>query len=263
MSSYATAQLAQVLDRACASESSSNIRIDVCANLSIDLSPAWVLRKLLTIIAFLVSINLIILALDFNFGHARLLGLADKFNLNREANVPSWYSASSILLAAALLWLVARFHQRHNLGFVRHWNALAAVFVLLSLDEAASFHEMMLLDIKGPRFFYFAWLMVGLPMLALLAIAYFRFLFALPLRTRNLFLGAAALYIAGAAGMEMIDGWWASLHGSRNLTYGLLTTLEESLEMLGIAFFIYAILDYLRTLQHPTLVPPLGTPGEA
>lgn len=253
MSSYATAQLAQVLDRACATDTPSTARLNLSAHLALDISPAWLLRKLLTIIVFLASVNLIILALDHNFGHARLFGLADKFNLNREANVPSWYSSSSILLAAGLLWLVARLHQRHQLPFARHWKALAAVFVLLSLDEAASFHEMMLIDIKGPRFFYFAWLMVGVPMLALLAVAYFRFLFALPLRTRNLFLGAASIYIAGAAGMEMLDGWWASLHGSRNLTYGLLTTLEETLEMLGIAIFIYAILDYLRNLQHKSL----------
>jgi len=45
--------------------------------------------------------------------------------------------------------------------------------------------------------------------------------------------------------MEMIDGNYAFIHGTNNFTYMMLTTLEETLEMVGIAVFVYSLLMYL------------------
>ena len=43
----------------------------------------------------------------------------------------------------------------------------------------------------------------------------------------------------------MLGGYYYELHAGENLTYSLITTLEESLEMLGLILFIRALLDYL------------------
>ena len=56
---------------------------------------------------------------------------------------------------------------------------------------------------------------------------------------------AATLYIGGAIGVELIGGRFAELHGKRNLTYHLLTTVEESLEMGGVILFIWALLVFI------------------
>ena len=69
----------------------------------------------------------------------------------------------------------------------------------------------------------------------------------LPKTTRINFIIAAIIYITGLIGIEMLGGQYHELHGRENLTYSMISTLEESLEMLGLILFIRALLDYLST----------------
>jgi hypothetical protein len=57
----------------------------------------------------------------------------------------------------------------------------------------------------------------------------------------------AALYIGGAIGMEMLGGYLAYTTGMKSVSYLIVTTLEESLEMLGIVVFIHALISYIKT----------------
>ena len=50
---------------------------------------------------------------------------------------------------------------------------------------------------------------------------------------------------AGALGIEMFGAREADLHGYYTVTYCVLYSLEEMLEMLGIILFIYALLSHL------------------
>ena len=75
--------------------------------------------------------------------------------------------------------------------------------------------------------------------------AYAKFLLDLPSRTRVLFISSGILFVTGAIGFELIGGWYADKHGTGNITYALITTCEELLEMLGIALFIYTLLKYI------------------
>lgn len=43
----------------------------------------------------------------------------------------------------------------------------------------------------------------------------------------------------------MLGGRWFEMYGKHNITYSILYTCEETLEMLGIALFIYALLTYI------------------
>jgi hypothetical protein len=56
---------------------------------------------------------------------------------------------------------------------------------------------------------------------------------------------AAALYIGGAVGLELVGGRYAEMHGLKNLTYSMIATAEETLEMAGVIVFIYALLRYI------------------
>lgn len=55
---------------------------------------------------------------------------------------------------------------------------------------------------------------------------------------------AAAIYLGGAIGFELVGGQHVELHGEENLTYSVITTIEESLEISGLIFFIWALLKY-------------------
>jgi hypothetical protein len=60
-----------------------------------------------------------------------------------------------------------------------------------------------------------------------------------------LFLVSGATFISGAIGFELFGGRHLELHGNNNATYALFQTCEETLEMLGIALFIYTLLTYI------------------
>lgn len=67
----------------------------------------------------------------------------------------------------------------------------------------------------------------------------------LPARTAFLFVVSGAVYVGGAIGFELIGGYYAKANGVENLTYSMISTVEESLEMSGVIVFIYALLKYI------------------
>jgi hypothetical protein len=71
-----------------------------------------------------------------------------------------------------------------------------------------------------------------------------KFLLHLPAKTRLRFLIAATIYLGGAIGVELFGSQHAELYGYENLTYSMIATLEESLEMTGLIVFIWALMNY-------------------
>jgi hypothetical protein len=54
---------------------------------------------------------------------------------------------------------------------------------------------------------------------------------------------SGALFVSGAVGMEMVGGGLAERGQQLTLLYDLITSIEEVLEMVGIAVFLFAIAD--------------------
>jgi hypothetical protein len=80
-----------------------------------------------------------------------------------------------------------------------------------------------------------------------LAILYGRFLWALPSRPRWQFIIAGALFVGGAVLCELPLGYWTDIAGRHNLGYGLIDCVEESMELLGVTWFLLALVEYLQT----------------
>lgn len=177
--------------------------------------------------------------------------LAGIFHVDLEQNIPSIYSGATLLFCSILLFLIA--HAKKVAGESRQiqWRALSIVFLYLSGDEFMSLHEKFMDPVrntlKTSGIFHFAWVIPGGIFVLICFLAFFRFLLALPPKTRHLFIIAGTIFVSGALGMEMVDGYYASLYGQENFIYVVLTTIEEFLEMVGIAVFIYALLSYIST----------------
>lgn len=171
-----------------------------------------------------------------------------RFDLGHEPSVPAWFSASVLLLNGLWLLVIARAEALKARPMSLHWAVLGAVFVGLSLDEAALFHE--LIDTLLARqlgtdgVLTFPWVIAGLSFVALIALAYLRFLLALPRRFAALFVGAGALFVGGAVGMEMASALAIDAYGSTSLAHLATQTVEESLEMAGSILFFYALSLY-------------------
>jgi hypothetical protein len=92
------------------------------------------------------------------------------------------------------------------------------------------------------------WVVAAVPALIALFVVFIPFLRGLPIRFAKLFIIAGAIYVGGAVAMEAVSGWYLSSFGGGKPTEGfaLLSTIEETMEMVGPALFISYLLEYLR-----------------
>lgn len=220
--------------------------------LEIKLEPKIVLKiSLLLVIALVIfsttgQLYQYILA---NGNESRLIKL---FYLGYEKNVPTAYSSLSLLCCSLLLAIIARSKNIHRDRYRGHWLALSLIFLYLAIDEAISIHEKSmditrdLLNTGG--FFYYAWIIPAIFLLGLFILIYLKFIRSLPQKTRFLFLFAGMLFVIGAIGMEMVGGKIFVMQGEnqKSLIYAMVATIEETLEMMGTAVFIYALLRYIK-----------------
>lgn len=191
----------------------------------------------------------------FVLGYDYLKGFVPLFNFNREQNIPTLFSVFVLLIASLLLLIVAICEIKQQAPYRIHWTLLSIGFFLMGLDEGMSFHELLTTpsrqlvsgeDTAG--IFYYAWVVPGLIAVLLLGLFFLKFLLNLPQPTRSQFVIAATLYLTGALGCELAGGYYAEKLGGENFPiYAAFSTLEECLEMLGVIFFIRAILAFIAT----------------
>jgi len=216
----------------------------------LSISPKFI-RKIALILCSLVF-GLTALSLIFEvFNSASQAGGGDGritlFALGSDGNVPQWYSASMLLVCAVLLAAIAGAAETGSHRI--RWKGLSAVFVYLSVDEAASIHEK-LSSVLEARFspsgvFSYAWVIPYAFLVLVFVLFYAKFLYDLPANTRLLFLAAGVLFVGGALGAEMINARSDSSYGREHLAYFLGTHIEELAEMLGVLVFFYALLSYI------------------
>lgn len=174
----------------------------------------------------------------------------DKFSVNTEANVPTYFNALLLVLAAALAYAISSIKRDQRDRYRYEWTLLALVFMLLSIDEASGIHETFNRLFKdAPEFggwLHYKWLIPGGIVLAGLSLAFLRFFLHLSPGFKRLFLLSGALYIAGAFGGELLSGRHANTFGTKNFTYAAMTTAEEFLEWAGAVLMIFALARYLE-----------------
>ncbi|WP_414932424.1 hypothetical protein [Vibrio europaeus] len=216
--------------------------------MNIKVTPRNTLTALLSIVFCLFIAHMVGVFYKIIFEQDELLSVFKMFDFGSERNVPTLYASMTLLLSSLLLMLIAHTHKKAQERYLL-WALLSLVFLFLSMDELFSFHERLtspsrnLFEAKGV--FYYAWIIpYGLALLAFCAL-YFRFLFQLPRKSMYLFVVSGALFVTGAIGFEMLGGMLEESGNRSTIIYALAQTAEELFEKLGIALFIYSLLDYL------------------
>ncbi|MBM82381.1 MAG: hypothetical protein CMJ78_17585 [Planctomycetaceae bacterium] len=153
------------------------------------------------------------------------------------------------MVSAVLLAFPAAIEKRRGSDFSFHWGALAVIFTILSVDEIVGFHEYpieLLRDSLGVgSLLYYAWVLPGIVVVGILGLAFLRFVLHLPKLTRNQVIISGAMFVFGAIGIEMLSGVQADQFGEETFAYSVIITLEESLEMIGIAVFTLAVYTHI------------------
>lgn len=172
-------------------------------------------------------------------------------NPDLEANFSTWFSTALLLGAATLIGLVAIAKSDAGDPLRRHWVAFSALMLLMSIDEAAQVHEMIikptqqLLGVTGGE--AWVWTIPAVFVVSLFAVASLRFLAAQPGPLRRLLILAFGLFVLGAIGIEAFGG--VVVGRDRPVAFEIAAAIEEFFEMVGVVVLIYAIMGVLESLE--------------
>jgi hypothetical protein len=212
------------------------------------IEPKRVLGLLLAFILLLQIAN--IAGLVFYFDNNNIGWLYNLFNITTEGNVPAYYSSITLLITAFLLGFISYFRKIHGLNYSL-WLVLSLIFMYMSIDESVQIHERVGVlfsnnfDLSG--YFAYGWVVpYGFLLIVFSAVYFLRFLPQLPKKIAYLFIISGIIFVIGAVGVEMLA---AKNYDSENFSetlHAICYSIEEFLEMLGIAIFIYSLLLYIK-----------------
>ncbi|WP_439153382.1 hypothetical protein [Winogradskyella sp.] len=221
--------------------------------MTLNLCKNSVLKCLFFIVGILIVGNLV--GRYIQFGNVDLSEyiartVYNALDFNTESNFPTLFSSLLLFSNSILLFIIANGYKS-NFKLYNYWLGLAIVFSFLGLDEMLHIHEHLVIPVRSlfdtSGYLYFAWLIPYLIITAFFGLVYLNFFRQLPSRTLKLFTFSAILFLSGAVGLEAVSGSHAEFNGEYTITYFILYTIEESLEMLGSIVFLYALLDYKST----------------
>jgi hypothetical protein len=187
-----------------------------------------------------------------------------KFDLDREQNIPTYFSSFILVFSAFLLGVIAGIKQRAKDSYSKHWTLLAIICLFLSLDKSVTLHEFFFRLLRSAYnlsgVLSFVWVILPILSIIIVAAAYVKFFLHLPVKSRIRFFTAGALYLLGAFVLDMVGDWYHWLNGSQSLSYIFVSNVEEILEIVGILFLIHALLRYISA-NFPEVRFRLSDPG--
>ena len=168
-------------------------------------------------------------------------------------NIPTFYTVGLLFSCALLIRLIKNKLQKSS-NIIKKWKLLEWIFIFLAFDEALQIHEILIIpDLKPflPSALAIIWVIPYGIITFFLSIYFVPLMLELPKRIKYLFIWSGSIYLLGAIGLEIVGNYLVRtgqirLHG---LPYGLITGLEETMEIIGLIIFIYSLLKYLFIIQ--------------
>lgn len=225
---------------------------------SLSLTPAIATTTLTAGAALLVLAHLAVVGIGAGSGIDDATGLGRLLHLDGERNAPALFSTALFLLAALAFALWARAGIGARPGR-RMWWLLAVLFVFLAIDEYFSLHERLsapmraLFDLHGTVLHY-AWIVPYGFGVAALTVLFLPVYLRLPRAIQLRFALAAALFLAGVFGMQLVGAVILAVHGDDSARYAIAAVVEEALEMAGLVLLIDTLLHRLAALPQGACV---------
>jgi hypothetical protein len=220
------------------------------------IQPSRIAGLMLCAVAVLVVMHGIVIACYLQIACVASQALINDFgylfDMNRETNIPAWFSSGQLLCVAFLLLLIMLNARRMGASSLP-WALMTALFTYLSMDEATDFHGLWagLVDaeaLMGKEKAGFAWMLPGVVIVAIVGLLALRWVWQLPHRTRGFFILAGIVYVTGGLGFELLGSLVVD-ETFYNPAYLVVSTLEEALEMCGVIIMLVGVVDYLQVMD--------------
>lgn len=215
-----------------------------------------------TLAGALVAIHVVLQLVRFLGRHDHVFGLTPLFDLDAEANLPTFYATVQLLACAAMLACIAVAERRRQGRLAWPWAVLAWGFLFMAIDEFAAVHDRLGFEMDGAfgrnasGALLYAWVIPYAVIVAALGLYFVKFLLRLPRDTAIRFCIAGAIYVGAALGLEFLEGIQAKAHGENSVGYVVLTTIQEIGELFGLVVFLDALLRYIRDHDVALAAPP-------
>jgi hypothetical protein len=215
------------------------------------LLPRSVAKTLTIIASILTGLSVAVAISTYRFDYFE--DWMKMLDLDREMNIPTWFSAFMLSSCAILLKAIATEQKERANRYYRKWNLLSSIFWFFAIDEVFSLHEIFIIPeiadaLKLPWFLHSMWVIPGIIFVVWFVEHFWKFVMHLQARSRFHFFLAATIYLAGSLGMEMVGSYYSEWKTQQDLVYAMMTNVEEAMEMGGIIIFIYGLLIYLKQL---------------
>jgi len=217
-------------------------------------------RAIALFVAVVVAVMCILAGLHLAYADVRVGGVY-WFNLDKERNLPTWFSGSLFFLFSAVA--AASFHAERYLNQSRDgnfrysvlWLGAAAVGVFLSLDEILVLHENLFWrevrhgtqQLGGAWLYVTQWQLLYLPLFLVIFPALIVF-FLNRLACDPKSLAAALSGVAAWLIALLLEALRQPAQAAGTVAYEMSVVVEEELEMLGALLVVTAVLLYLRTV---------------
>ena len=208
-----------------------------------------IIRFLSGIAIILILLNSIMLVFYFYINNPDKFNFVQMVDLDQEANLPTLFSSAILLIGAFLFYLLGQKSKILKDKQHRYWLGLSMIFIFLGFDESATIHEVLgdwteqYVDASG--YLHYPWVISYSILVLILGFFYVRFFLKMERKVFWSFMKAAAIFLTGAIGFELLGAKEASLHGADTMLYCYYYTIEESLEMFGVIYLIYILLRLL------------------
>lgn len=223
----------------------------------LNVSIGRITSSLFKAIFLLVASSLLLYVFDERFPHLPAVGwLHHAFDLNEEANLPTFFSTGLLLMSGCLSLLIAR--AGHFSGVPASqtgaWRLLGWILVAMAGDELLMFHETLngflegIVSVRG----IYMWLVPGALAVVWFIFFFLRFFRGLPGVVRRHLILSLVLFVSGALGLEVFEGLNLTFAADPGTGTLLLSNSQEALEMLGEAILLKGLLIYIRDfLDYP------------
>lgn len=210
-----------------------------------NISEKKLILYLMLTVSILASLSLLGQISKFFLGHARLFGFVYFFNFGSEANLPTIFNVFLLLFTSIIIFLIF-LNIKTNIIIRKYWLGLFFLFLYLGADEGWVIHERLTTSLRDLINFKYAFFITAPFLILPVVLIFIRFLFLIPKNLIKWIIIAATIYLLGAAGFEIISMLYKKAYGG-GFILEIISTFEESIELLGIIIFIKFLLKYIKS----------------
>jgi cytochrome bd-type quinol oxidase subunit 2 len=218
--------------------------------MNIKINIQQIIKRLSLFAIVLIIIHIGILIVYFYINNPDKFDYVRMFDLDMEGNIPTLFSSALMLISGFLFYLLSRAPKEQQKGHRLYWLGLSFVFIFLAFDESTKIHETLgdytehFIDASG--YLHYPWVISYSILVLILGLFYIRFFWQMESRLFWSFMGSAAMFLSGALGFELLGAQESSIHSADTILYCVYYTIEESLEMFGVIYLIYILLNLLK-----------------